>query len=323
MGDQKLQQVSSAKVWELVKKQHGVVTRKQLLAHGLSPTAIRHRIVKGRLHPLWRGVYAVGRPEVSQRGRWTAAVLCCGPQALLSHRSAGTLWGLWRRGRQDVRRVPTIEVVIPHGALRRHPGIHVHRRTDLRAAHRREVAGIPVTDPVSTLVDLASCISQGPLERAINEADRLDLVDPEALRAELMQLPPRPGMAVLRRLLGGGALTDTGLERRFSAIARRAGLPKPETQVWLNGYRVDFYWPSLRLIVETDGWRYHRTPGAQTTDYRRDQAHTTSGLTTLRFAEEQIRKEPHEVWKTLVATANRLAQGAPSSAHPSSQYFGV
>jgi len=113
-------------------------------------------------------------------------------------------------------------------------------------------------------------------------------------------------MARLRHLLGLDALTDTGLERRFLGLVRAAGLPEPETQVWVNGYRVDFYWPTLGLVVEADGWRYHRTPGQQATDYRRDHAHTRDGLTTLRVAEAQVRHEPQQVKATLAAIANRL-----------------
>jgi very-short-patch-repair endonuclease len=171
-----------------------------------------------------------------------------------------------------------------------------------------------VTDVVSTLVDMASCARAWQVERGINEADRLDLIDPETLRATVGGLPPRPGMGCMRRLLGLDALTDTGLERKFLAIVRTANLPEPRTQVWLNGYRVDFYWPPLGLVVETDGWRYHRTPSEQASDHRRDQAHAASGLTTLRFSEDQIRYSPPEVKTRLVAVSARLAARRPPSA---------
>lgn len=304
MDHQKLQG-AAAELWDLARRQHGVVSRSQLLDLGYRPDAIKHRIANGRLHPLWRGVYAVGRPEVSEKGRWMAAVLSCGPDALLSHDAAAVLWRLAQTG-------SGIDVVVPEGVYRRRPGICVHRRSGLGPEHRRLLAGIPVTDPVTTLVDLALKFPDWKLERAINSADQLDLVDVETLRATVDLLTPRPGLGRLRRLLGGQPLTDSGLERRFLAIARLTGLPVPETQVTIDGYRVDFYWPSLRLVVETDGWRYHRTPGAQSNDYRRDQAHTTSGLTTLRFAEEQIRDNPQEVRETLAAVADRLAQGTPT-----------
>jgi very-short-patch-repair endonuclease len=295
----KKKQDAAGEVWDLVRRQHGVVARSQLLRFGIASRSIEHRISKGRLHPLWRGVYAVGRPEVTQKGRWMAAVLACGPTALLSHRSAAALWGL-----APIPRVGPIEVVAD--VLRRRARVRVHRRRDLGPKHRREVAAIPVTDPISTLVDLASCAPDWRVERAINEADRLGLVDPETLRCTVARLGPRPGMGRMRKLLGLDALTDTGLERAFLAIVRNAGLPLPETQVYVNGYRVDFYWSNLGLVVETDGWRHHRTSGEQSMDRRRDQAHMTSGLTTVRFGEDQVRYEPEYVRRILAAVIVRL-----------------
>ena len=301
--------------WCLVRRQHGVVSRAQLLELGFGEEAIDHRIARGRLHRLWRGVYAVGRPETSWQGRCMAAVLSCGQDALLSHRSAAALWGLLSSERANRGRGGEIEIVVPEGSYRNRPGIRVRRRSGLRAGDRREIAGIPVTDPASTLVDLASCAPRWEIERAINSADRLGLIDPETLRTEVASMPRRRGIARMRRLLGGEPLTDTGLERRFLTIARRANLPTPETQVTINGYRVDFFWPRLSLVVETDGWRYHRTAGEQATDHLRDQTHSLAGLTTLRFAEQQIRDEPDVVGRTLAGVARRLEgefQLAPS-----------
>jgi len=271
------------------------------MERGLTAKAIAHRLHTGRLHQLWRGVYAVGRPEVGRHGRWMAAVLSCGPEALLSHRSAAALWGIAKDSAEM-----EIEVVVPGEIRRRRRGIRLRRRVDLSAEHRREGRGIPVTDPVSTLVDLASCVVEWQVEKAINDADRLGLIGVEALRAEVECLPPRPGMACVRRLLGCDALTETGLERKFFRIVRDAGLSLPKTQAWVSGYRVDFYWPDLGLVVETDGWRHHRTPSEQATDHRRDHAHTKAGLTTLRFAEKQIRHEPRQVKATLSAVMRRL-----------------
>jgi very-short-patch-repair endonuclease len=273
----------------------------------MGPDSIKHRVGNGRLHPLWRSVYAVGRPEIGRKGQWMAAVLSCGPRALLSHRSAAELWDLVRVSSRG-----PIHVVIPGDAVRSLPGIRAHRRIDLGTAHRREVHGIPVTDVVSTLVDLASCAPEWQVEVAINAADRLDLVDLNVLRTEIGTLPPRPGMACMRRLLGCDALTDSGLERKFLALVRAAGLPAPETQVWVSGYRVDFYRPALGLVAEADGWRYHRTPGEQATDHRRDQAHAAAGLTTLRFSEWQIRYAPEEATRRLTSVARRLAATPPA-----------
>lgn len=301
----KKRQDPAGAAWALARRQHGVVARRQLLDLGIGSRSIEHRIAKGRLHPLWRGVYAVGRPELTREGRWMAATLACGPTALLSHRSAAALWGI-----APVRRAGPIEVVA--AGLRRRAGVRVHRRRDLGPEHRREVAAIPLTDPISTVVDLASCAPDWQVERAINEADRLDLVDPEVLRNAVRALGPRPGMTRLRKVLGLDALTDTGLERAFLAIVRNAGLPLPQTQVYVNGYRVDFYWPSLALVVETDGWRHHRTSGEQSTDRRRDQAHLTSGLTTVRFGEDQVRYQPEYVRRTLAAMIARLKRTSPA-----------
>jgi very-short-patch-repair endonuclease len=271
----------------------------------MSRDAILHRISVGRLHPLWWGVYAVGRPEVGERGRWMGAVLSCGSAALLSHRSAAALWGF------RFPHTTTIEVVVPASASRRpRRGVEVHRRVDLTAANRRRVDGIPVTDPVSTLVDLASCLNGERLERAVNEANRLDLVDPEELRAALGSLRVRPGLARLRSLLDRDVfeLTDSVLEGRFLRLAREVGLAPPETQAQVNGYRVDFYWPFLGLIVETDGLRYHRTAAQQAKDRHRDQVHVAAGLTTLRFTARQLRFDRGRVCATLAAVAERLAR---------------
>lgn len=302
MAPKMLRRMTAAGFWDLVRRQHGVVTRRQLLDLDMSTEAIEHRLAIGRLHRLYRGVYAVGRPEVDQRGRWMAAALSCGPAALLSHESAACLWGFWARA-------ASIDVVVPEGTLRRRPGIRVHRRAGLGSEHRCVIDGIPVTDPISTLIDLASCAGLYRLDRAVNDADRLDLVDPESLRAALDATPPRPGVGRLRSLLDSHtfAPTDSVLEWRFLQLACDAGLSRPGTQVMVNGFRVDFYWPDLGLVVETDGLRYHRTPAQQKKDRLRDQAHAAAGLTALRFTAAQVRYEPGRLKKILTDVVARLS----------------
>ena len=154
----------------------------------------------------------------------------------------------------------------------------------------------------------------------MNEADKLGLVEPEELRAALDAVDARPGVRPLRRLLDRltFTLTDSESERLFLAIARRAGLPKPHTQSLLNGFRVDFYWPELGLVVETDGLTYHRTPAQQARDRLRDQAHTAAGLTCLRFTHAQIRYEPGSVERTLSSVARRLAPAPAPRRRPAS-----
>jgi very-short-patch-repair endonuclease len=290
-------------VWKLAYEQHGVVARAQLLDLGFSTNWIQHRIAKGRLHPVQRGVYAVGRPGLSRDGGWMAAVLSCGPEAALSHASGAELWEL------GLRSGPQIEVSVPQRFTRRRPRITVHRRTAFGPEDVVRRHGIPVTTPVLTLIDLAARLDRDRLESAVNAADRLDLVDPEALRAALDTTPRRPGAGLLRETLDRRTFTrtDSWLERRFLPIARRAGLPHPKTQEWVNGFRVDFYWPELGLVVETDGLRHHRTPAEQARDRLRDQVHTASGLTPLRFTRAQIAFEPSHVARVLSAVARRLA----------------
>jgi very-short-patch-repair endonuclease len=269
----------------------------------MSPEAIRHRLANGRLHPLMRGVYAVGRPDVGRRGRWMAAVLTCGPAALLSHCSAAALWRI-----RPMRAGEGIEVVIPAESRRRHPGVRAHRRRDYEALGRREVAHIPVTDPVATLVDLAASIPLGQVEAAINEADHLELVDPERLRVAIGDLPRWPGVGRIRKLLDGPTITlsSTELERLFLPIVREVGLPPPQTQAWLGSSRVDFYWRDLNLVVEADSLRYHRTPFKQAEDKRRDNAHAIEGRTFLHFTHGQICHEPAYVRQMLARAAQRI-----------------
>jgi Protein of unknown function (DUF559) len=290
-------------LWSLTRRQYGVVARRQLLELGLSRHAIDHRLAKGRLHPVMPGIYAVGRPELSQPGRWTAAVLFCGQDAVLSHESAAAAW------RIGAEPPDQIAISVPAHRAPRLPGIRVHRRVGLRDRDLTRVRAIPVTGPQLTLIDLALRHPPGEVEAAVNEADKLGLIDPERLRRELDDMPRRPGIGILRRMLDRHTfvLTDSELERRFLPIARAAGLPPPLTGQRLNGFKVDFWWPGLGLVVETDGLRYHRTPAQQMRDRRRDQAHAAAGLTPLRFTYAQVRFEPAHVRDTLSAIARRLS----------------
>jgi very-short-patch-repair endonuclease len=294
--------------WAIARRQHGVVTRRQLLANGFTQKSIRHKIATRSLHPVFNGVYAVGRPALTQPGRWMAAVLSCGPKAVLSHDSAAALWLICKETGNR------IHVSVPDGFRPHRPGIVVHRRTTMTSRDVTRRDGIPVTAPVCTLIDIAARLDPGPLEAAINEADKLGLTDPERLRAALTELGRRPGVRQVRELLDRRTftLTDSALERRFLPLVRGAGLPQPITGARVNGFKVDFYWPDLDLVVETDGLRYHRTPSQQARDRRRDQAHVAAGLTQLRFTHTQVTFEPEQVQATLAAVAERLSRKAGS-----------
>jgi very-short-patch-repair endonuclease len=289
-------------LWALARQQHWVVARRQLLELGFSGHWIDHRMAIGRLHPLHRGVYAVGRPHVTPHGRWMAAVLACGPDAVLSHGSAAALWGI----RPAASR---LEVSVATAAKRDPEGVIVHRRPGLRQDELTSYHGIPVTSPTRTLIDIALRLEREPLEAAINEADKLDLGDPEELRSALDEAAGQPGVRALRTVLDRRTftLTDSELERRFLRIVRDLGLPEPKTGTWINGFKVDFHWPELGLVVETDGLRFHRTPAQQARDRVRDQVHTAAGLTPLRFTRAQVKFEPSYVGDTLTAVVRRLA----------------
>lgn len=279
------------------------MARGQLLALGFSRSAIEHRLRTGRLRPVRRGVYAVGRREISRKGSWMAATLSCGNGAFLTHLSAGALHGICEE------RPGRIEIGVRDGHVRGQADIRARRRPTLARGEVGSVDGVPVTSPVQTMLDLATV--QGPrrLLRSINEADKLDVIDAERLRREIERRPGVPGIRPLRRLLDRDTfvLSEDELERLFLPLAREAGLPLPRSKQIVNGYEVDFFWPTLGLVIETDGWRYHRTPAAQARDARRDQDHTAAGLTPLRISHHEVKHEPGRVRSILTRTATLLA----------------
>jgi very-short-patch-repair endonuclease len=297
-------QVSLGDVLALAAQQHGVVTRGQLRELGIGDAAIDHRLQRGRLHRVHRGVYAVGRPQLARLGTLMAAVLTCGPDAALSHEQAAEVHGI------RARRSGPIEVTVPPGAARTRPGLRTHRSA-LRGGERVIRHGIPATAPVRTLVDLATRLPPSELERAVGEADRLDLVDPERLRRALDAMGRRKGVAALRKVLDRRTFVmgHSDLERRFARIVRSAGLPLPKSQRRVGLGRVDFFWPDLDLVVETDGLRYHRTAAQQAVDRRRDQAHAAAGRTPLRFTHGQVAFESAHVATVLTAVMQRLEAG--------------
>jgi len=292
----------SARAWRLARAQHGVLTRRQLLALGFTADAIKHRLRTGRLHRVRHGVYSVGRSELSRKGNWMAAVLACGQGAFLTHRSAGALYGICEE------RPNRIEVGVPRPHGREPAGIRLRRRASLPRQDVGTLDRIPVTSPVRTMVDLATDLSDKYLLRTVNEGDKLDVIDPEALRCQLDAYAGIPGAKRLAALLDKDTfvLTQEELERLFLPLAREVGLPLPITGEMLNGFEVDFFWPELKLVVETDGLRYHRTPAAQARDLERDQAHTAAGFTRLRFSHWQVKHEPAYVRRILGETASRL-----------------
>src|SRR5689334_22397901 len=182
MGAKNVETISQ-QAWGLARRQHGVLSRRQLLDLGFSAKAIRHRVDRGRLFPIRTGVYVIGRPQISREGRWMAAVVACGEGAMLSHRSAAALWGF---GEETPG---VIDISVHRHCNLRRPGIRIHDRPGLWDRDLGTRLGIPVTAPVRTFLDLTTVAGPKSIERAINEADKLDVIDADALRRALDDYP--------------------------------------------------------------------------------------------------------------------------------------
>ena len=269
-------------------RQHGVVTREQLIEIGLSDQAIGRRVEDGQLWRVHRGVYAVGRPTLTLHGRFSAAVLSCGPGAALSHLAAGVLLGLLSE------RGPRIDVTVPGSGGRRRRGAVIIHRGPLPAADVTTKHGIPVTTPARTLIDLADVLPRRRLERALDEA--------AYLRLDVTDLQPRPGRRgsgalaeALARHDAGTTRTRSDLEERMLSLLDRFHLPVPEVNGGIEGCTVDFAWRAQRLIVETDGWRAHGTRHAFERDRRRDADLLAAGWRVLRVSYGRLEREPEWV----------------------------
>jgi hypothetical protein len=223
---------------------------------------------------LHRGVYAVGHRVLTRHGRWMAAVLACGPTAALSHQTAAAAWDL-RRGEGAIH-------VSVRSGRKAPPGIRLHRSPRLSSAEITEIDGIPVTRVERTIIDLARA-GAVDLEQIVDEADRRRLVDFRTLRAARS--------ASLKAVLENydPAPTRSELERRFRRLCKRHGIPMPESNVMIEGYLVDFVWRERRLIVEVDGYAYHRSPKTFESDRERDVTLGTKGWTTRRFTWRQVK----------------------------------
>jgi very-short-patch-repair endonuclease/predicted transcriptional regulator of viral defense system len=277
------------KLAALANRQHGVISRRQLIAAGLGARTVGRRIEAGRLHPLHGGVYAFGRERVSVHGEWMAAVLACGVGALLSHRSAAALWGLIQPGSSPA------EVTAATGRQRR--GIAVHEG-GISDADRTEVRGIPVTTVARTLFDLAEIIDEARLARAFEEADRLGLLRMQEVEAVCARGYGRRALRPVRHLIDEAwlpATTRSALEDRVLTLCREHDLPTPATNVTVLGHEVDAFWPRQKLVIEADGWTFHRHRAAFERDRARDAAMQAEGYRVIRLTHRRMEREPTAV----------------------------
>ena len=236
---------------ELAKRQWGVVTRAQLMELGLGESGLSDWVRAGRLHRLHRGVYAVGHDRLQIQGRWLAAVLACGPGAVLSHRSAAALWNV----RQTSASV--IDVTVPSRNGRKRPGIRIHRSSRLSPEEVTVRQGIPVTTVARTILDMADVLEGQALKRLIAEAEYTRQFDLPSLIAVVEGNPGRSGAKVMAAV--GGDWTRSELEGAFLALLEEWSVEKPRVNSWIAGYEADFVWPQARLVVELDGLRAHGT----------------------------------------------------------------
>jgi very-short-patch-repair endonuclease len=273
----------------LAARQHGVVTTAQLAAAGLGPRAVAHRVARGRLVRLHRGVYQVG-PLAAPLGDEMAAALATG--GVLSHQTAAAIWGIRPH-------TGLIHITVTGEAPRPRPGLRIHRSHSLNAAVQD---GLPLTTPARTLQDLATVLPQHELDRATEQAQVLRL----ATRHEVAAQPGRRGSRALRAALREEpTITRSEAERRLLALIKAARLPPPETNVTVHGFEVDLLWRSERLIVEVDGFAFHSTRHAFERDRARDAALQTAGYRVIRFTWRQISDEPHAVVAQLAALLSR------------------
>ncbi|MGE5281375.1 MAG: type IV toxin-antitoxin system AbiEi family antitoxin domain-containing protein [Chloroflexota bacterium] len=283
----------------LAARQHGVVSRSQLRALGLSDDAITARTASGYLQPLFHGTFAVGHRAIGRKGHMFAAALACERGTVLSHGSAAELLGLWDK------RLPVMHVIPPDWSGRKIDGIRWHR---VRLPARDEIEirdGIPCTTVSRTLVDMAGSTGWGSMRRLVEQAAILRELDVEEID-RILSLGRRRGAPRLRTILAPWRETRerrpvvrSRLEARLLPRLIEEGLPVPRTNVKLSvdGHRieVDLLWDKQRLIVETDGEETHNTRAAFQRDRKRDQILTAAGYRTARITWRQIVDEPDAV----------------------------
>lgn len=278
------------RIHEIAARQHGVVTRTQLRGAGLSRGVIEHRVARGVLRRVHRGVYRVG-PITARYQDEMAAVLALGPGAALSDRTAAALWGM--RPRQTEA---PIEVTGAR-SLRGIEGVRLHRRRieDDEVTLRH---GLPLTTPARTILDLAAGVGSYELERALARGTRRDVVALDDVQSMLARHPHQPGCRTLRAILetaAGPALTRSQAEAVFLALVRKHGAPRPRTNATVRGLEVDFYWPDQGVVVEVDGFAYHSRRGAFENDHDRGLLLAAEGLSLVRVTWRQLQQQPEKV----------------------------
>lgn len=267
-----------ARLAALAGRQHGVVSREQLLGLGFTESFVKRALKAGRWIRLHRGVFAIGHANVGLKGRAMAAQLACGSGAVVSHGSAAALYGIRKE------EPGPIHVTLPQSRANR-PGLHTHESRSLRPDDVRIWWDVRVTTVERTLVDLADTLSTDELEQALSEAHRLGFID--RATTSFPHHPGRTGLAaVLRR---GVRMTRSQIERRYLKDLRAAGdLPMPLANHWMHGYEADLHWPDHGLVIEIDDYLTHGDRRAFERDRRKQTAYALEGIMMIRLTEETL-----------------------------------
>jgi hypothetical protein len=277
---------------ELAAKQHGVVSIDQLLGPlGYSRGEVTRAAAAAHLHRIYRGVYAVGHTNVSLRGECLAAVLACGPGALLSHYSAAWLWGIARWSPIPI----SVTSPMPRGPR---PPIKLHRSEILTSADREEIDGIPVTAVPRTALDLAAERRADQLQRMLERAEELRLFDRHRFEDVLSRAGGHHGARRLSRALEiyrPAPYSRSGLERRFLELVLDAGLPHPSMGFVEEGYELDAYWPEARFVVELDVYETHGSHLAFEEDRLRHENLKLAGIEMIRVTGHRLDREAPQV----------------------------
>jgi len=289
----------------LAAKQHGIVSARQLRRLGYSPPAIKRAAAGGRLHRIHRGVYAVGYGRLTSHGRCLAAVAACGPGALLSHMSAAWLWGL---------QSPCPMRVEVTASTRRHSlePIRIHYSAALADDDRARCEGIPVNALPRTLLDLAATTDRrSRLVHAVQRAERLDLLDLATIDTMLERRRGARGAARLCQALEiyrDPVFARSRSERLLLDLVKKAGLPRPAVNTYVEGHEIDAYWERERFAVEVDGWDVHRTRAAFENDPVRLEDLKLAGIDSIRLTARRIEREPALVAERLAVLLARRRQ---------------
>jgi len=273
----------------LASSQHNAFGRRQALDLGMTRAAIKYRIATRRWGVLEPGVYCVSGAGDSAEQRVVAAIIACGPDAIASHLTAAWLWGL-------IELPPRcVSVTVPHGQHHAQlPQRVTHQVRNLQPSDRKRVRRIPTTCPNRTLVDIAGVLPEDKLAAALDTAVIRGLVSLTSLNRYICdrRLGRLRGVGRLQALILDRArgIPEGELERRFLPVVRGSGLPEPVRQKRSGRYRIDYAYPDLKIMIELDGWTYHRTPAQLGADNKRQNELVLSGWIPLRFTWDDIRE---------------------------------